>query len=493
MLNIIPRPVKVEILSKGTYDYSQYDISRKYVLDMKPNSYKLEINEKGIFLEASDERGFHYGAQTVAQIAASGKIPNVLIYDEPRFNYRGFMLDCCRHFFTVEEIKKIIDLISYLKFNIFHWHLTEDQGWRIEISRYPLLTKIGSKRDQTLGDGIPVEGYYTKDQIREVVEYAKSKHIDIIPELDVPGHFSAAIAAYPFLSCDGQKAEVKECFGIFEDVMCAGKEDSYRFFKNVLQEVFELFPYEYIHLGGDEALRIKWLECFDCQKTIKDNNLKNEEELQAFMMNRLAKFCKENGRKVINWNDGLYGDNVSDNITVHYWRTQKADIEASKKHVNAGKDLIMSPFFHYYLDYPYGMTPLRKTFKFNPVPKWLNDESRLLGVEAPLWTEYVKDFDKIMYQTFPRLLAVAERGWSPWHTNYKDFETRAKGISECLVNKYGYNFAKFKEVNPRGLFRLKSLKKFYKQIDIERGKESLARVNKNKRMLNQKYSEENKK
>lgn len=491
MLDIIPKPTKASVLSDELFDYSKYDISRKYVFEMNPNSYKLEINKEGIFLEASDERGFHYGAQTVAQLATKGKMPHVEIYDEPRFNYRGYMLDCCRHFFTVEEIKKILDLISYLKFNVFHWHLTEDQGWRIEIARYPLLTKIGSFRSQTTGDGIPVSGYYTKDDIREVVEYAKNKHIDVIPEIDVPGHFSAAIHAYPFLSCDGVQADVKECFGIFEDVMCAGKEDSYTFFQNVLKEVFELFPYEYIHLGGDEALRIKWLECFDCQKTIDENNLKNEEELQAFMMNRLAEFCEQNGKKVINWNDGLHGDNVSKNITVHYWREQKADVEATKKHVSSGKNLIMSPFFKYYLDYPHGMTPLRKTFNFNPVPKWLDDESKLLGIEAPLWTEYVLNFDMIMYQTFPRLFAVSERAWSQWHTNYKDFERRAKHISESLVNEFGYNFAKFNEANPRGFAKLKSLIKFYKSVDKEAAKESIARTRKNKRMLSAKYEIKN--
>lgn len=488
MLNIIPKPAKVDVLSKETYGHSQYDVHRKYVFDMNPNSYKLEINEEGIFLEAGDERGFHYGAETIAQIAASGQMPNVVIYDEPRFKHRGYMLDCSRHFFTIEEIKKILDLLSYLKFNIFHWHLTDDQGWRVEIARYPLLTKIGSKRCQTNDDGIPVEGYYTKDEIREVVKYAKSKHIDVIPEIDIPGHFSAAIAAYPYLSCDSQPTDVKESFGIFADVLCAGKEDSYKFFKNVLKEVFELFPYEYIHLGGDEALRIQWLKCPYCQKTIQDNHLKNEEELQAFMMNIFSDFCKENGKKVINWNDGLYGDNVSDNITVHYWRTQKADIEASKKHANAGKDLIMSPFFHYYLDYPYGMTPLKKTFKFNPVPKWLNDESKLIGIEAPLWAEYVKDFDKIIYQTFPRLLAVSERAWSTWHTDYKNFETRAKGVLEGLNKKYGYTFVTCKEANPKGIFRIKSLCKFYKQMDLQKGKESLARIRKNSAMLKEKYS-----
>ena len=228
------------------------------------------------------------------------------------------MLDCVRHFFTVEEIKKQIDMLALLKINTFHWHLTDDQGWRIKSDKYPLLTEVGGSRKQTMGDGIKVEGYYSKEDIREIVDYCKQNYINVIPEIDIPGHFRAAIAAYPHLSCFQQKTIVGEGYGISPYIACAGKQSVYDFLYDLLDEILELFPYEYIHLGGDEALKLNWITCPDCQKTIQENNLKNEEELQGYFMTKMVKYLNGKGRKVINWNDGMLGGNIQGDIVVQY-------------------------------------------------------------------------------------------------------------------------------------------------------------------------------
>lgn len=484
MIKIVPLPQEIKQISDRTFNYSESDIVKVQDDSIKSEGYKLLINEDGVTSVASTEKGHFYALVTFRQLVKSGALPHIEIIDEPRFSYRGYMLDTCRHFFTVDEIKKQIDAISHLKLNVFHWHLTEDQGWRIQIDKYPLLTEVGSKRKQTRGDNTPVEGFYTKEEIKDVVAYAKSKHIDVMPEIDIPGHFSAAIAAYPLLSCDGKGCEVKEAFGIFEDVCCAGKETSYQFLFDVLDEVFELFPFEYIHLGGDEALRIKWINCPDCQKVIKDNGLKNEDELQAHFMSRIAAHCEKAGKKVINWNDGMTGENTRKSIVVHYWTQTKKNKAVAVRHVAGGSQGLISPFFNYYLDYPYGMTPLSKTYNYDYQKDGFIEEN-IIGLESPLWTEYVKTIDRAEYMTYPRLIAVAEKAWNTGST-YKNFIKRINPILSIL-KKLDINYAPLKDCNPRGVQRLKSLYAFAKNYKHPSSKESINRTMQNKRMLEEKY------
>lgn len=486
MLPIIPKPREQKILSQKTYDY-ELGSARMLQDDSIPSSgYALTINDDGILIKASDEKGFYYAGVTLKNLSELGALPNVEVLDYPRYQYRGYMLDCARHYHSIDAIKKIIDGIARFKINIFHWHLTDDQGWRIQVDKYPLLTALASYRDGTRGDGKPVHGYYTKEEMREIVEYCKQYHIDVLPEFDIPGHTAAAISVYPELDCFNTKIDVKDSFGIHPEVLCAGKESSVEFCKNVLKEMFEIFPFELIHLGGDEALRLHWLDCPDCQREMAENGLKDEDELQAHFMAKLARFCLENGKTVINWNDGMVGKNVDDSIIVHYWQTAPINKEAAIREINRGKKGIISPFFNYYLDYPYGMTPLKKTFELNPEIEGIEKTENILGVEAPLWAEYVKCEEDIHRQTFPRLLAVAERGWSDYHTDYKDFLARVK-YNYKIIDNVGIKCATINKVDPNPFGKVLSLLKFFSNAWDKTQLRNAKNVAENKRRLKQKY------
>ncbi len=486
MLPIIPKPQQSKILSDKTFDYSLEVVKELFDTTIPAEGYRLVINEEGITLTSSNEKGSYYGKLTVKNLKELGPLPHVEIYDYPRFQYRGYMLDCGRHFHSVSSIKRIIDAIARFKINVFHWHLTEDQGWRMQIDKYPLLAEKASYRGNTRGDGIAVYGYYSKEEMREVVEYAKQYHIDVLPEFDIPGHTAAAISAYPFLDCFNSEIAVKESFGIHPEVLCAGKESSVEFCKDVLREMFEIFPFNLIHLGGDEALRLHWLDCPLCQEEMRKNGLKNEDELQAHFMAKIAEFCLENGKTVINWNDGMVGENVHESIIVHYWQENAVNRGAAIRELNRGKKGIISPFFSYYLDYPYGMTSLKKCFKANPIIKGVENEENILGVEAPLWCEYVKNDYDIDRQTFPRLLAVAERGWSEFHDDYRDFLARVK-YNYKIFDKLGIKCATINEVDPLPLKKVVSLVKFFgnawDRTQLNNGKT----VQENARRLKEKY------
>jgi hexosaminidase len=484
MIKVIPNPVSVSVLSDDTFEYADSEIKREFEAHPQ-EGYRLTIGPEGIKSYASTERGHIYAQRTFEQLRASGKLPHIEIVDFPKYPFRGYMLDTCRHFFTIEEIKKQILAMSKIKLNVFHWHLTEDQGWRIQIDKYPKLTEVGSKRKGTRGDNVPVEGFYTKDEIRDVVNYAASLGIDVMPEIDIPGHFSAAIAAYPYLSCDGNETQVKDSFGIHEDVCCAGKEIAQEFLRGVLDEVIDLFPFKYIHLGGDEALRTKWLNCKDCQKTMDEAGLKDEDELQAYFMEKIATYAEEKGKTVLNWNDGMVASNVGKNIVVHFWNENGKNKEAALKHINGGHKGVISPFFSYYLDYPYGMTPLKKTFKYSHLEEGFNDNN-ILGLEAPLWTEFVADIEKVEYMTYPRLLVVAEKAWGENDLEYSDFLSRTDAILN-IFDSIGINYAKMSEVNPRGFKKIHSLFVFLKRMWHPSVLESLERVKRNKKMLRTKY------
>jgi hexosaminidase len=408
--------------------------------------YRLTITPERITI-AGKGAGLFYGIQTLIQLIpaegmASLSLPCVQIEDYPRFGYRGMMLDVCRHFFSVEFVKKYIDLMAAYKFNTFHWHLTDDQGWRIEIKKYPRLTTIGSQRAQTVignyhdrtpqqYDNTPYGGFYTQDQIRDVVKYAADRYITIIPEIEMPGHSEAALAAYPELSCDpGRTYKVSETWGVFYDVYCPS-EKTFTFLQDVLTEVMDLFPSKYIHIGGDEVPKNVWKESPFCQKLIKKLKLKNEEGLQSYFIQRMEKFVNSKGRSIIGWDEILEGG-LSPNATVMSWRGEAGGIAAAQQN----HDVIMTPGSGgLYLDAAQGKlsdepvgiggySPLQKTYSYNPTPPSLtpDQQKHILGAQANLWAEYIPTEAKADYMLLPRLLAVSELNWTPLaNKNFNDF------------------------------------------------------------------------
>jgi hexosaminidase len=404
--------------------------------------YRLEVRPEAVTLEAATSAGIFYAIQTLRQllpveiesrqkVEAEWRVPCILIEDQPRFRWRGHMLDEGRHFHGKETVKRTLDLMALQKLNLFHWHLTEDQGWRIEIKTYPRLTEVGSHRVgstpswlATKHDGIPHGGFYTQDDIREIVAYAAERHINIVPEIEIPGHSQAALASYPKLSCTGGPFEVSPHFGIHQDIYCAGKESTFEFLQNVIDEVLNLFPSPVIHIGGDEAPKARWKACPDCQKRIKDEGLKNEEALQVYFVNRMVDYITKRGRRVIGWSEILH-EGLTESAIVQFW------IGRPKKFSDAlrtqGREIINSFCVHTYLDYNYKLISLRHAYRFEPVFRNLKPDevTHILGLESPLWTEWVRDRDRLDYQTYPRLTAFAETGWTPkGKKNFKDFRCR---------------------------------------------------------------------
>lgn len=486
MNKLIPAPEKFELLSTEQYGYTAADAERIFDENLPYEGYRLRADGDGLKIYCSSDVGYFYGKVTAEWLSADGKMPHAEILDRPVFGYRGFMIDTARHFFPVETLLNRIEVAARLKLNVFHWHLSDDQGWRAQIEAYPKLTEIGSFRTDTRGDGKPVKGFYTKEDMRKVVEFAAERHVSVLPEIDFPGHMSAAIAAYPSLSCDGKEIAVKNSFGIHENVLCAGKETSYRFIDTVIDELSEIFPFKYFHIGGDEALRLKWLECEDCQRKIAEEDLADEEELQAYMMNRAAEKLAEKGKTAIVWNDGMKGENISESIVMQYWKESPDYLNRAVSAAKAGAKILVSPFSAYYFDYPYGMTPLKKTFKFNPVPKGVPERS-VLGVECELWTEYVTDEATLDKRLYPRIAATAERGWSKFHTDYDDFKLRLTAAYNMFDN-LGVKYATINEADPNPVAGLKELFKF--GINALDGTliESFKRLKLNKKRLKEKYS-----
>lgn len=413
-------------------------------------SYSLKISNDAIEIFGT-ENGMFYGIQTLMQIlpvkySGAVKIPAAEINDTPRFQYRGMHLDVSRHFMPVAFVKKYIDLMSQYKFNVFHWHLTDDQGWRIEIKKYPKLTEIGSKRPEShvgrysptfKGDGVPVEGFYTQEQIKDVVAYAKERFITIIPEIELPGHASAALAAYPELgkgcAAPDYKFEVKKTWGIFKEVFCP-TDETFKFLEDVLDETIALFPDSpYVHIGGDEVLKDFWKESAFVQELMKRENLKDEHEVQSYFVRRIEKHINAKGKKIIGWDEILEGG-VAPNATIMSWRGEKGGIEAA----NAHHDVIMTPNTYVYLDYGQGdpayeplniggYIPLEKVYGWNPVPKELapDEVKYILGGQANIWTEYLETPSAVEYMAFPRMLALSEVLWTqPENKGYADFQRR---------------------------------------------------------------------
>ena len=399
--------------------------------------YLLEVTKKAVFIRSVAANGIFYGLQSLFQLLppeieksnsglTSLSIPAVIIKDMPRYGYRGLHLDVGRHMYPVEFIKKYIDLMAMYKMNTFHWHLTEDQGWRIEIKKYPELTRKGSIRKGTQigrtseSDSIPYGGFYTQDQARDIVNYASARFITVIPEIEMPGHSVAALSVYPRLSCTGGPFEVRTNWGVSDDIYCAGNDSVFLFLQDVLTEIMDIFPSEYIHIGGDEAPKARWKACTKCQARIKTEGLKDEAVLQSYFIKRIEKFLISKNRRLIGWDEILEGG-LAPEATVMAWRGVQAGIDAATQ----GHDAIMTPVDYCYLDYYQGdaenepesiggKTTLKTVYSYNPTPPVLTPEQQkhILGVQGCVWTEYTKTSEMVEYKTFPRALAVAEVAWS---------------------------------------------------------------------------------
>ena len=432
-----------------------------------PESYRLNIDPQGIEIIGSDHAGTFYGIQTLLQILETSKIKNVptvksvIIKDSPRFKWRGMMLDVARHMFPADFIKRYIDIIAAHKMNVFHWHLTEDQGWRMPIEKYPKLESIAAWRKETLighytdkprkFDGKPYGGIYTRQEIVDIIGYAKERSVTIVPEIELPGHATAALSAYPELSCTGGPHEAETLWGVHNEVYCAGNEETFVFLENVLKEVSAIFPGPYIHIGGDECPKTRWKECQKCQKRIVDEGLKDEHELQSYFIKRTEKILEKFGKRLIGWDEILEGG-LAPNAIVHSWRGMDGGIEAA----NAGHEVVMSPTTHVYFDYYQsedrdneplaigGYLPLEKVYDFEPVPDKINPDKRhlILGGQANLWTEYIPTTEKAEYMLLPRMCALSETVWSP--RSKKDYNGFIKRLGDHLkrLDRKNLNYRK---------------------------------------------------
>ena len=443
------------------------------VLQLNPKmteaeGYRISVGQKGVTIEGKTPQGVFYGIQTLRKSLAGTKggavLPAVVIEDAPRFGYRGMHLDVSRHFFGVEFVKKYLDVMALHNMNRFHWHLTDDQGWRVAIDRYPKLATEGAMRNYTVlgrnspvDDGTPYGGCFTKDELKEIVRYAQERYITVIPEIDMPGHMLGALKAYPELGCTGGPYEVEGHWGIFDDILCAGKEETFRFIEGVLTELMEIFPSEYIHIGGDEAPKVKWEQCPRCQQRIRDEHLKADDShtaearLQGYFTKRVEAFLNKNGRKLIGW-DELMESDVNETATIMSWRGVEGGLEASKK----GHDVIMAPTSHCYFDYyqtkdyewsePFSfahVVPVETTYELDPAPESLSVEARshILGAQANLWTEYIGYESQALYQVLPRMGALCEVQWMmPERKNFKEWVERERRLTQ-IYKAYGWPFA----------------------------------------------------
>ena len=466
IVSVIPEPQEVHLLG----GFSDADgCKRNDVTDrtLGREEYRILIKDGKVTVAAASERGFLYAEQTLMQLRnAEGKYPDVEIRDWPRFGHRGLLLDCSRHFFSIEEVRKVLDVMALHKLNVLHWHLTDDQGWRIEIDSWPRLTEVGAWRTgNRLGrggtdigpDNEPYGGFYTKEELRSIVGYASSLGIDIMPEIDLPGHMLSALASYPELGCTGGPYAVMAYGGISQDVLCAGNEKTYKFIEDVLTEVMDVFPYEYVHIGGDECPKNRWEACHQCQKRIKalginsDADHTAEQLLQGYVTKRIGKFLKEHGRRMVGWDEILEGEAPLDAVVMS-WRGTEGGIKAS----GLGHDVIMTPNRNMYFDYCQGENkesepdgiggyiPVWKVYEYEPFTPEMTDEqkSHILGVQANLWTEFISTDSHLEYMLLPRLSALSEVQWCL--PGRKSFDRLMKDMSRMasLYENLGYDYAK---------------------------------------------------
>lgn len=425
-------------------------------------AYSLTVSNKGIKIAGKTAAGVFYGIQTlrkslpVLDNAEAITLPATVISDAPRFGYRGMMLDCGRHFWPVPFVKKFIDILALHNMNVFHWHLNEDQGWRIEIKKYPKLTEIGSKRSCTvlghnsdIDDGTPYEGFYTQDEAREIVRDAAERNITVIPEIDMPGHTVAALASYPELGCTGGPYSVGYGWGIYKDVLCLGNEKVYKFLQDIIDELIDIFPAKYIHIGGDESPTVRWENCPKCQALAKANNV-DAKHLQGVFTNRMEKYINSKGRSIIGWDEIAQG-NINKSATIMSWR----GVEPGSKATEAGHDVIMSPTTYCYFDYYQsenkdkepmcigGYLPVSKVYEFDAAPESLSETAKkhILGVQANLWTEYVNTTNMVEYMILPRMAALSEVQWTPVaRKNFDEFVKRETHMTK-IYDRCGYRYA----------------------------------------------------
>ncbi|TKG94959.1 DUF4976 domain-containing protein [Puteibacter caeruleilacunae] len=442
--------------------------------------YLLEINNNNIKIAANTHAGLFYGVQSLKQMMPNHKtslkhliFPNLLIKDHPRFSWRGAHLDVGRYFFSADDVCRFIDQLAMHKINVFHWHLVEDQGWRVEIDRYPRLAEIASQRKETIKghnnksneyDGKPHGGYYKKDEIKRVVAYAKSRFIEVIPEIEMPGHTQSVLAAYPEVGCTGGPYEVATRWSSKKEVYCAGSEKTFEFIQNVLDEIIPLFPSQYIHIGGDECKKDRWKACPKCQQRIKDEHLADEDELQSYFIQRIEKYLNSKRKKIIGWDEILEGG-LAPNATVMSWRGTKGGIAAAKEKHN----VIMTPGSHCYFDKYQtksrkneplsigGYVPIDKVYSFEPVPQELSPDERkyILGTQACLWSEYIPDMQTLEFKAYPRMAALAEVMWTdPKHKDYHDFKQRLSNLTK-IYQSLKINYCDFSvEQRPNIVFIL---------------------------------------
>jgi hexosaminidase len=453
--------VRLPVAEESTVSVSTGNISVHITSDAElgEEGYRMDVEPTAVRISAATAAGAFYGVQTLRQLIATERdlssntsavqqtISCLHIEDQPRFHWRGLLLDASRHFFTVQEIERFLDLMAMYKFNTFHWHLTDDQGWRIEIKKYPRLTEVGAWRDD--GPGKKYGGFYTQEQIRSVVAYAAARHITIVPEIEMPGHCQAALAAYPELSCSGGPFAVGTRWGIYKDVYCAGKDQTFEFLENVLTEVMVLFPSSTIHIGGDECPKDRWKACPDCQARIKSEGLKDEQGLQSYFIKRIDAFVATKGRRIIGWDEILEGGLVPGAAVMSWHGTAGAVAAATANHA-----VVLSPTSNCYFDYPQSFPsnktkatgsylPIEKVYSFNPMPAQLSPEyaAHVLGAQGNLWTEHIENALRLDYMAFPRACALAEVVWSPAdHRTWDDFHRRLtqqlKLLDALHVNYY---------------------------------------------------------
>lgn len=521
MPNLIPYPydcrekqgyfkISDGLVAKSDFDLSVFGIktgesdnfiiAKNYKLD--DEEYTLSVSEDCIRIEAAENAGAYYALQTLRQLSrfelGERKIPCVEIKDKPRFEWRGLQLDESRHFFGKEEVKRFLDMMFMMKLNRFHWHLSDDQGWRIEIKKYPLLTEIGSKRKYTHINGwhsidtVNEEygGFYTQDDIREIVDYAQKRNIMVIPEIDFPAHCASAIACYPWLACRELDREVPGYFGgsIPERVyrmwdwnrtICVGKEETLNFVFDVIDEVCSLFPAPYFHIGGDEAPKNEWKKCPHCQAVIKENGLKNEEDLQGWFNNKILDFLKDRGKRLIGWNEILKAGNLDKSVIGQYWTVTRD--KNAENHINNGGSLIMSNHKSFYFDMPYGKYPLKNTYNFKPENYNVRPENikNVLGVEGENWTEWIDGREKLDLCMYPRVQCLAEVAWSDEKDiNWDNFLKRLDSFKD-YYRYLGINYAVDKVSMPTNpLMRLKINAKFMKgdtHLEVKLNKKYLAK------------------
>ena len=455
---IVPKPNRCIVTDAAVFADVR-NLRKEVDTSLADGEYTVQLTESGSAITAAGEKGFFYAKQTLRQLNAAygDKIPCMVVQDAPAFVHRGFMLDSVRHMQSIDEIKTLIDAAAVFKFNVFHWHLSDDQGFRFESETFPELIEQSSVRPSSdfgdVHDSNPYGGYYTKAQMREIVQYCHDRFITVIPEFDLPGHTSAVLHAKPELSCTGEAVKIKTCGGVFPDILCGGKDEVYDFLYALLDEVCDVFPDEYIHIGGDEAPKKHWQTCVHCQKKMEELHFTDEEQLQGYMTCRMAEHLGKKGRKVICWNETLASDVLPQELIIQNWMDRK---KQCTPFANKGGKVIYSDYYHYYTDYPYTMTPVKKTYSADPFAQDLFPAAyqNIVGVETPIWTEHVRDFSRLCYMTWPRFAAVSETGWTKKENkDYNDFKRRMIALLP-LLSEIGIQAAPPEDWDPNPVKRL---------------------------------------